>query len=69
MPLRSAMNHLGHKSKAIHKGYARHAKVVTLPLEHYEQLKAEKILQFQQELDQSKPPEAEGDVQPGASNG
>ena len=49
MPEREAMNHLGHKSKAIHRAYAAKAKAVTLPLEHYEQAKAEKILAFTQE--------------------
>jgi integrase len=49
MPERDAMNHLGHKSKAIHRAYAAKAKAVTLPLEHYEQVKAKKILAFQQE--------------------
>jgi len=48
MPEREAMNHLGHKSRAIHRAYAANARSVTLPLEHYEQLKAEKILTFQQ---------------------
>ena len=47
MPEREAMNHLGHKSRAIHRAYAANARSVTLPLEHYEQLKAEKILSFQ----------------------
>ena len=48
MPEREAMNHLGHKSRAIHRAYAANARSVTLPLEHYEQLKAQKILTFQQ---------------------
>ncbi len=46
MPEREAMNHLGHKSKAIHRAYASQAKVVTLPLEHYEKLQATKIIEF-----------------------
>ena len=46
MPEREAMNHLGHKSKAIHRAYASQAKVVTLPLEHYEQIQASKIIEF-----------------------
>ena len=50
MPEREAMNHLGHKSKAIHRAYASQAKVVTLPLEHYEMLQANKIIEFQKGL-------------------
>ena len=37
MPEREAMNHLGHKSKAVHQAYAADAKVVTFSLEHYEE--------------------------------
>jgi integrase len=46
MPEREAMNHLGHKSRAIHAAYAEDAKSVTLCLEHYEQMKAQKIVDF-----------------------
>jgi integrase len=49
MPEREAMNHLGHKSKAVHRAYASQAKVVTLPLEHYEKLQANKIIEFRKE--------------------
>jgi hypothetical protein len=48
MSEREAMNHLGHKSKAVHRAYASKAKVVTLPLEHYERAKAEKIIDFRE---------------------
>jgi integrase len=57
MPEREAMNHLGHKSKAVHAAYARDAKVVTLPLEHYEEVmrlkiegKKTKVLPFRTEI-------------------
>ena len=46
MPEREAMNHLGHKSKAIHAAYGRRASVTTLPLEYYEAQKAKKIVLF-----------------------
>ncbi|HEV3272798.1 MAG TPA: tyrosine-type recombinase/integrase [Candidatus Methylacidiphilales bacterium] len=46
MPQREAMNHLGHKSKAIHAAYAGDAKTVTLPLEHYEAEMQRKIVEF-----------------------
>jgi integrase len=46
MSEREAMNHLGHKSKAVHRAYASKAKVVTLPLEHYEKAREDKIVQF-----------------------
>jgi hypothetical protein len=36
MPLREAMAHLGHGSKAIHLAYSQQAEVVSLPLEYYE---------------------------------
>ncbi|HSI86576.1 MAG TPA: tyrosine-type recombinase/integrase [Candidatus Methylacidiphilales bacterium] len=48
MPEREAMNHLGHKSKAIHAAYGRRAQVTTLPLEYYEMQKAKKIIEFTQ---------------------
>jgi len=50
MPEREAMNHLGHKSKAIHRAYAAQSRVVTLPLEHYERLQANKIVEFRKNL-------------------
>ncbi len=42
------MKHLGHKSPAIHRVYSEKANAITLPLEHYEALKREKILAFTQ---------------------
>ncbi|SDT91054.1 Phage integrase family protein [Verrucomicrobium sp. GAS474] len=47
MPERDAMNHLGHKSRAIHAAYGRGALTATLPIEHYETEKAKKIIEFQ----------------------
>jgi integrase len=46
MPEREAMNHLGHKSKAIHAAYGRRASITTLPLEYYEAQKTKKIIEF-----------------------
>ena len=46
MPLREAMTHLGHGSKAIHNAYAENAEVLTLPLEFYEKQWKEKVVQF-----------------------
>jgi hypothetical protein len=46
MPEREAMAHLGHKSKAVHRAYAKSASRVTLPLEYYEELAAKKMLEF-----------------------
>jgi len=46
MPEREAQAHLGHGSKAVHWAYAKRAEVVTLPLEHYEAIKDEKLLAF-----------------------
>jgi integrase len=46
MPEREAMNHLGHKSKAIHAAYGRRATITTLPLEYYEAQKTKKIIEF-----------------------
>ncbi len=48
MPLREAMAHLGHGSKAIHMVYSQQAEVVNLPLEFYEKQWKDKIVQFQQ---------------------
>jgi hypothetical protein len=48
MPLREAMAHLGHGSKAIHLAYSDKAEVVSLPLEFYEKQWKEKIVQFKQ---------------------
>lgn len=49
MPEREAKAHLGHKSSAIHYGYAKGAQIVTLPLEFYEQQKAQKLNEFSTE--------------------
>ncbi len=46
MPEREAQAHLGHGSRAIHRAYARNAEIVTLPLDHYEKIKAAKLLPF-----------------------
>lgn len=46
MPLREAMNHLGHKSRAVHIAYSGGAQVAVLPLEFYEAQKEQKIVQF-----------------------
>ena len=46
MPEREAMAHLGHSSKAVHRAYSRNAEVVTLPLEHYEAIRDQKIIQI-----------------------
>ncbi len=48
MPERDAMNHLGHKSRAIHAAYGKGALTATLPIEHYEAEKAKKIVEFRQ---------------------
>ncbi len=53
MPLREAMAHLGHGSKAIHEAYSEKAEIVTLPLEYYEKQWKEKIMQFQITKDQA----------------
>ena len=46
MPERDAMNHLGHKSRAIHAAYSGAADVAVLPLEYYEEQQAKKIIEF-----------------------
>jgi integrase len=46
MPLREAMNHLGHESKAIHAAYADGGEVAVLPLEFYEAAKLKNVVQF-----------------------
>lgn len=48
MPLREAMAHLGHGSKAIHLAYSEKAEIVNLPLEFYEKQWKQKIVQFVQ---------------------
>jgi integrase len=49
MPERDAMNHLGHKSRAIHVAYAAAATVTVLPLEFYEAERQKKIVRFDQQ--------------------
>ena len=56
MPEREAMNHLGHKSRAIHAAYAADAHSVTLPLEHYETIKGQKVIQFSNEQNKGHAP-------------
>jgi integrase len=46
MPMREAMAHLGHSSRAIHQAYSDKAEVVTLPLEFYENQWREKLQNF-----------------------
>jgi site-specific recombinase XerD len=46
MPEREAMNHLGHKSRAIHAAYAGGAQVAVMPLEFYEAQKQKTLLHF-----------------------
>jgi hypothetical protein len=46
MPEREAQAHLGHGSTAVHRAYAKRAVIVTLPLEHYEDQKTEKLIPF-----------------------
>jgi integrase len=49
MPLREAMAHLGHGSKAIHHAYSASAQVITLPLEYYEAAKRRKDEEFRKQ--------------------
>lgn len=46
MPEREAMAHLGHRSPAVHRGYAKKARSITMPLEYYQAQKEQKILEF-----------------------
>ncbi len=48
MPLREAMAHLGHQSRAIHHAYSEKAEVIMMPLEYYEAEQQKKIIQFEQ---------------------
>jgi len=50
MPLREAMAHLGHGSKAIHQAYSEKADVVTFPLEYYEKMKRQKEEQLRKQM-------------------
>lgn len=47
MPLRAAMEALGHQSRAVHQAYAKNAQVDAMPLEYYERKKAEKIIDLE----------------------
>ena len=58
MPEREAMNHLGHKSRAIHAAYADGAQVAVMPLEFYEAQREEKVIQFRQVAQQTAPEQA-----------
>lgn len=57
MPEREAMNHLGHKSKAVHAAYGRRASVTTLPVDFYEAQKAKKIIEFNEARKHASAPE------------
>jgi len=50
MPMREAMAHLGHGSKAVHHTYSASAEVITLPLEYYEAVKRRKEEEFRKQL-------------------
>jgi integrase len=53
-PERHAQTNLGHGSKAVARAYAKHAKVITPPLEAYEMLQqnaGDKIVSFPQDVD------------------
>jgi integrase len=47
MPIREAMEWVGHTSQAVHRAYAKNARVVCMPLEYYEAERDRKIVQFQ----------------------
>ena len=51
MPLREAMAHLGHGSKAIHQAYSQQADVVTFPLEYYEKMKRQREEELRKQMD------------------
>lgn len=57
MPLREAMAHLGHGSKAVHHAYSASAQVITLPLEYYEEIKRRKEEEFRKQISDLNPPE------------
>ncbi len=63
MPLREAMAHLGHGSRAIHQAYSEKAEVVTLPLEYYEAEKQKKIIQFKESIESPSSPSDETKVE------
>jgi hypothetical protein len=54
MPERDAMNHLGHKSRAVHAAYGAGANTTVLPLEFYETEKARNIVQFDRSQGESR---------------
>ncbi len=56
MPERDAMNHLGHKSRAIHVAYAAAATVTVLPLEFYEAERQKKIVRFDEQKELAQVP-------------
>ena len=47
-PERFAQAALGHASKAVHRAYARGAKVLCPPLEDYEAVEEKRVIPFQQ---------------------
>jgi integrase len=47
VPLRVAMETLGHQSRAVHQAYAKKVEVDLMPLEYYEQKAKETIVAFQ----------------------
>ena len=48
MPMREAMEWVGHTSQAVHRAYAKNARTVCMPLEYYEEEQRRKIIQFDQ---------------------
>lgn len=48
MPIRAAMETLGHKSRAVHQAYAKKVEVDLFPLEYYEEKQAQNIILFAQ---------------------
>ena len=60
-PERFAQEALGHKSQAVHRAYARKARVELPPLEEYEKLRAEQKL-IPLPVPSSAPVPAEGTV-------
>jgi hypothetical protein len=57
MPLREAMAHLGHGSKAVHHAYSASAEVITLPLEYYEEVKRRKDEELRKQMSNLNSPE------------
>jgi hypothetical protein len=50
MPLREAMAHLGHGSKAVHQAYSASAEIITFPLEYYEEIKRRKDEELRKQM-------------------